>query len=161
MNRRQGFTLLEILIYSVIFLVVIGAIVNTALNLTIQSQETVAYEYLIDESDLVFERVMRDLGEGLVLNDGSSTLGVDSSVISYANEGGDTIVYSLSNGELQKTINAGGATTMNSDEITVTRFLVENLNPSSDVTLIQVTIDTTNDYGQSYSLTSSINFLDE
>lgn len=164
MRTRNGFTLLEVLIYAVIFLIVIGVIVNTAFNLTLQSQETVAQEYLIDETDLIFERVIRDLGAGSVLNTGSSTLGVDSSVVSFTTGVGglgDTLVYSVNNGDLQKTINGGEAVNVNSDEINVTRFLVENINPGSDVTLLRVTLETSNDYNQTYNLTSSVNFLND
>ena len=49
MRIKSGFTLIEVLLYAAIFLLVIGTIINTAFNLTTQSQQTVAQEYLVDE----------------------------------------------------------------------------------------------------------------
>lgn len=163
-TKRAGFTLVELMIYSLLFMGIIGSIINAAFTLAVQSQETVSEEYLIDETNLLYERVMRDFGNGSVINTGASTLDVDLSTITFTTEIGgvsETLSYFVSNGSMQKSTNGGAAVAMNSDELTVQRFMVTRLNPSNTVPLLQVTLETENNYGQTYSLTSSINFLNE
>jgi len=126
-NRQSGFTLIEVLLYMVLLGLILGAVINTGIFLSRESQETVARQQLVAESATVFSEVVRILGTGGTFNSVDSDLGQDFSVIDFTTEipqpgGGipETVIVDFEEGTDSSPLATGEVVTNQYDDFIVT-----------------------------------------
>lgn len=155
---NKGFTLIEALLYIVIFSIVIVAIVNVGLFLSTSSGQTSERSILVSEGALVMNKVVRIVETGVTYNSGSSTIGSNPSTLVFADNSSDNITLRVSSNTLQKGVN-GNYSDLHSSDLTVDSFVIERLNTSTSEEIFRINLDFSNVYGDTFSITSAANFL--
>lgn len=155
---KNGFTLIETTLYVAIFAIIIVAIINVGISLSTSAQNTGERSLLVSESSVVMNKISRIISEGQTFNAGGSTLDQTLSTLAFANNSGDSTVLRVTNGVLEHGVNSNYSD-MHSGDITITRFLVESLNSFATENIFRVSVDFTNTYGDTFTVTTSVNFL--
>ena len=158
-TTRPGFTLIETLLYIVIFSIVIMVIVEVGIFLAVESQQTMMREQLTSEASTAFSEVMRTIQTGDNFDSMNSTLNQTLSVIQFTDKTGDTVRFGVDNQVLDEIVNGGSPISLHSSAIVATEFRVERLNPTNNVPLFKVTAIFSDVFNQTFSLSSSVNFI--
>lgn len=128
--NKKGFTLIETLLYIVIFSIAIVGIVNMGLFLSTSSGQTSERSLLISEGSLVMNKAAKIVETGVTYNSSSSTIGSNPSTLVFTDNSSDTITLRVSNGILQKGVNSNYSN-LHSSDTTVSSFIVERLNTNT------------------------------
>lgn len=155
---RGGFTLIETLLYVVLFSIIIVAIMNVGLFLSTSSGQTSERSLLISEGSLVMNKIIKTVETGATYNSGSSSIGSSPSTLVFTDNDADTISLRMNTDKIEKGLN-GVFSDLHSTDLIVDSFVVERLNTNISEEIFRISIDFSNVYGDTFSITSSANFL--
>jgi type II secretory pathway pseudopilin PulG len=157
-HTHKAFTLIEVIIYILLFGIIIVGLVDTSIRLSQQSQDAVLREQLVLESSLSFSTLNQAISLGDTLNESLSTLDSDNSHLVFTDVDGNLQEFFLNEGVLQQQTNSGPILDLHSGDISVNSFNVSRINPSSEVIILKVGVEFQDDLSHSYALNTSLNF---
>lgn len=166
MNKKihhKGFSLLETMLYMVIFSIIIVAVMNLGIFLAEESQKNAAKNQLTNEASIIFDTITRTIKSGKTLVPGNSNLEQTWSTIEFTTPESQTLTLTGEQSSQSITLTTDGGTpeTLNSNELEIDKFLVSRINSSSTIPIFQITIDFSNQFNQTLTLSSSVNFINE
>lgn len=125
---EKGFSLIEILVYSAIFAVVLILIVGTALGLSRAYGGFSARAALEQDGALVLERLTREVREARGVDTGASTLGVNPSMLVLTKaDGMGTTRFSVSGGALRFADNGIEQGALTGNKVSVASFVARRM----------------------------------
>ena len=145
MKNKKGFTLLEVLVAVVVFVVVI-LIASTLFISAIQAQRyNLAYQELLDQTSYVMEymsrkiRMAKKATDSACILEGSNYESISSDYIKFIDQDGNCIKFLLNSGQLMEEKNTETAMPLTSPYLTINGFNVaiigDELNRQPRVTL--------------------------
>ena len=87
MNPRSGFTLIELMVASAIFIVVVGISVGSIISIVDGNKKTLAFSSIMNNFNFAMEDMSRSLREGWYYHCGQSGVGYDYSMDAASNDG--------------------------------------------------------------------------
>ncbi|MFH1142356.1 MAG: prepilin-type N-terminal cleavage/methylation domain-containing protein [Candidatus Uhrbacteria bacterium] len=144
--KTSGFTLIEIIIYTLIFAIVILGIVSFMLFATQSRIKNQVVAEVEQQGTQVMQLITQTIRNGTGIN--SPTIGSSSNSLSVEviEAGLDPTVFDLASGVFRITEGAGSATDLTSDQISVTSLNFENntISGTDDTIKIEYTIEYNN-----------------
>lgn len=159
---NQGFTLVEVIVYIVVFTIVSVGSVAVLFSLQEMVYEHRTNQVMTRNAANVFERMLFDIRGAESVNVGASTLGSDPGSLMLV-DGATTTEYTLSGGALLVAVNGGTANPITGDRVTVTNLQFDHYdNTVSEAVRVSITfqadwgtVSTTRSFTNSSVLLSS------
>ncbi len=151
----RGFTLIEIVMYVLIVGLIMGTLGSFVGTMLQTRAKTLASSDVITTARQIQDALGRAARHAQTVNVGASTFGTDPGVLSFSmvDAAIDPTVFSLTSDDGQFQVSeAGGGTTVTSDDVRVTNLVFVNLTGAQDAGIIQVqfTLEAANDSGSAY-----------
>lgn len=156
MNKKKGFSLIEVIFYLFLFSVLIFTLVEMGIFLIKESQTTVARNDLVATTNRVFTDVVREMRLGATLTD--ATLGEQYSVLAFDDIQGSSVSVwrDAATGILK--MDKNGERNLHAADFSVQEFFVERLNPLNAREIYRVRLALINGGGETFSLETAVNF---
>lgn len=159
-KSRQGFTLIEILIYITVIGGALVGFVTFSVSIANSRNKTYVVQEVQANARTSLELISQRIHAATGVNTGSSTFDSDPGVLSLSMADGakNPTIISLTadNGRLQIREGVSGAVSITSDEVKVTNLVFTNLTPSGERANIRIAMTTEfntdgSDIGYTYS----------
>ena len=125
-HNQKGFTLIELLVYVAISGIVIGAVNSYFFNIMKTYGLAKSQVVIANNQSLLFEKLNTDLRYAEDVDDTNCTFDDDNGVLTVT-KGGDSYAYSIDNGVVVKSINAGVPVSITSNDVVVIAFYLEKI----------------------------------
>lgn len=142
MENKQGFTLVELMLYIAIIAGFLATTIFFAMRVVEGGQRGSAHMEIQQNVRVAMERMTREIRSAQDLNTISSTFDAHPGVLSLEGPvGEDPIVFDVQNGVLRLTKGVNGPYNLTSDDVEITNFVVENLSVSNRAKVIRISLD--------------------
>ncbi|MBI4117663.1 MAG: hypothetical protein HY453_01110 [Parcubacteria group bacterium] len=140
--KQSGFTLIELIIYTLLVSGIMVTLTNLALDIVSASQKARAKQEVQQNARLLMNRILYEIRTANDLNTGSSTFDTHPGVLSLAKDSGslDPTVFDVSAGVSRITQGVGSAVELTSDKVTVTNLVFKNKSISGRTKNIKIEI---------------------
>ncbi|MEK7616350.1 MAG: prepilin-type N-terminal cleavage/methylation domain-containing protein [Patescibacteria group bacterium] len=130
-NNQAGFTLIEMLIYAIIFVIFVGGIVMSSFSLLSSSQRTNSQIEVADNARFLTQKMQRIIQGATVIN--SPTVGNSAATLSVntADTSSNPFVIDLSNGVVRLKRGSGAPLALTNSFVTVTSLSFKNYSYST------------------------------
>lgn len=139
---KNGFTLVEVIIYIAFVSIVATVYVTYAVDVLTSVQKARLQQEVQQNARLAMERMLQEIRAAEGINVGSSTFGSHPGMLSLATATPATnpTVFDVSGGVLRMTQGVGAAVPLTSDTFDVTNLVFSNLSISNRTTNIRVSL---------------------
>lgn len=144
-QRTRGFTLIEVLVSTSIFAIIVTMGIGAIFNMNVSYSNARTQQAVMDQLNFALESMARHIRTGSTYHcnpagglpqvAGQDCLGVGGTSFSFITYDGDQVVYRLGTaGQLERSVNSGNFTTMTPEQVTVNdlRFRVMGSAPYPD-----------------------------
>lgn len=134
-NKKSGFTFLELLIYVGIVTVVVSSLIKFAWNVIGSGVKNSTQEEVYAAARYVSERIKYEIRNSNGINTGSSTFGSSPGVLSLVQTApNNPTVIDLSAGKVRIKLGAAATVDLNSNDTTVTSLIFTNYSSGDNKT---------------------------
>lgn len=151
---QKGFTLVEILIYTAIFTLLLFVVVQTLVSF-VETQGELRSLRRVENSAVVFlDRISREIREAESVNVSGSTLGTHPGKLSITKDS-YTYLFEISNGVMNLSINSVDQGPLTESEASIDSFIVNQFSNGSEE-IVQMRLTLSSGQGK-YNVTKDFN----
>jgi type II secretory pathway pseudopilin PulG len=129
-NKKKGFTLVEIMVSLSVFIIIMTVSLGSILSILNSSEKSQTKKTAMDNLNFALESMARTIRFGTDFHCGTTAsspplpndCASGDTSFSVRDSNGALIVYSLSGGQIMKSVNNGTASAVTSNEVTISRL---------------------------------------
>lgn len=139
-HTRQGFTLVELMIYITIISIFLVSAIQFSVAVLQAGEKARIQTEVQQNARFAMERIRREIRTADDVNTGASTFGAHPGVLSLAHDDvvSDPTIFDVSSGALRIKQGTGSPTNLTSSRVEVTNFVVQNRSVAGRTRNIQI-----------------------